>query len=144
MQVSWTAVRSDPNLHIIIMTTHTYLGRCDVPDISNRPNREERRKVRTGIYTTTIVEEVSRIDTGGGTEKNKARAKGTDTLHADALFAEFERGIRYEQLPPIVIKTGSIYKLIDGFTRVKALKKRSKKNGFLMYMNSLKVVNCKI
>ena len=106
------------------MTTHTFLGRCDVPDINLLPSREERRKFRTGIYTTTIVEEVSRIDTGGGTEKNKARAKGTDTLHADALFAEFERGIRYEQLPPIVIKTGSIYKLIDWFTRVKALKKR--------------------
>ena len=69
------------------MTTHTYLGRCDVPDISNLPNREERRKFRTGVYTHTIVEEVSRIDTGGGTEKNKARAKGTDTVHADALFA---------------------------------------------------------
>ena len=79
------------------MTTHTFLGRCDVPDINLLPSREERRKFRTGIYTTTIVEEVSRIDTGGGTEKNKARAKGTDTLHADALFAEFERGIRYEQ-----------------------------------------------
>ena len=107
------------------MTTHTYLGRCDVPDISNLPNREERRKFRTGVYTHTIVEEVSRIDTGGGTEKNKARAKGTDTVHADALFAEFERGIRYDQLPPIVIKIGEIYRLIDGFTRVRALKKRN-------------------
>ena len=107
------------------MTTHNYLGRCDVPDINLLPSREERRKFRTGVYTNTIIEEVSRIDTGGGTEKNKARSKGTDTVHADALFAEFERGIRYEQLPPIVIKVGEIYRLIDGFTRVKALRKRN-------------------
>jgi Ca2+-binding EF-hand superfamily protein len=33
-------------------------------------------------------------------------------------------GIRYDQLPPIVVKIGTSYCLIDGFTRVKALKKR--------------------
>ena len=33
-------------------------------------------------------------------------------------------GIRYDELPPIVIKVGTAYTLIDGFTRVKALKKR--------------------
>jgi len=106
------------------MSTHTHLGRCDVPDPSCLPNREARRKFRTGTYSTTIIEEVNRIDTGGGTEKNRARAEGTDTVHADALFNEFERGIRYDQLPPIVIRTGSVYQLVDGFTRVRALKKR--------------------
>ena len=106
------------------MSTHTYLGRCDVPDPSRLPNRKARRKFRTGTYSTTIIEEVNKIDTGGGTEKNRARAEGTDTVHADALFNEFERGIRYDQLPPIVIKTGEVYRLIDGFTRMRALKKR--------------------
>ena len=106
------------------MSTHTYLGRCDVPDPSRLPNREARRKFRTGTFDTTIIEEVDRIETGGGTEKNKARSKGTDTVHADALYGEFERGIRYEQLPPIVIKTGKVYRLVDGFTRLRALKRR--------------------
>ena len=106
------------------MSTHTYLGRCDVPDPSCLPDRKARRKFRTGTYSTTVIEEINRIDTGGGTEKNRARAEGTDTVHADALFNEFERGIRYDQLPPIVIKTGSVYQLVDGFTRVRALQKR--------------------
>ena len=106
------------------MSTHVHLGRCDVPDISRLPNREARRKFRTGTFDTTIIEEVDRIDTGGGTEKNKARSRGTDTVHADALYGEFERGIRYDQLPPIVIKTGGVYQLVDGFTRMRALKRR--------------------
>ena len=106
------------------MSTHTYLGRCDVPDPSRLPNRKARRKFRTGTYSTTIIEEVNRIDTGGGTEKNRARAEGTDTVHADALFNELEKGIRYDQLPPIVIKTGEVYQLVDGFTRMRALKRR--------------------
>ena len=106
------------------MSTHVHLGRCDVPDPSRLPNREARRKFRTGTYSTTIIEEVNRIDTGGGTEKNRARSEGTDTVHADALYGEFERGIRYDQLPPIVIKTGEVYQLVDGFTRMRALKRR--------------------
>ena len=106
------------------MSTHVHLGRCDVPDPSRLPNREARRKFRTGTYSTTIIEEVNRIDTGGGTEKNRARSEGTDTVHADALFNELEKGIRYDQLPPIVIKTGEVYQLVDGFTRVRALKRR--------------------
>ena len=112
------------------MSTHVHLGRCDVPDLSRLPNREARRKFRTGTYSTTIIEEIDRINTGGGTEKNKARAKGTDTVHVDALYGELERGIRYEQLPAIVIKTGEdedgkpIYTLVDGYTRMRALQRR--------------------
>ena len=106
------------------MSTHVHLGRCDVPDPSRLPNREARRKFRTGTFSHHIIEEVNRIDTGGGTEKNRARAEGTDTVHADALFNELEKGIRYDQLPPIVIKTGEVYQLVDGFTRVRALKRR--------------------
>tara|TARA_B100000287_G_scaffold406167_1_gene430346 strand:+ start:1210 stop:2208 length:999 start_codon:yes stop_codon:yes gene_type:complete len=106
------------------MSTHTFLGRCDVPDPSRLPNRESRRKFRSGTYSHTIIEEVNKIDTGGGTEKNKARAEGTDTVHADALFGEFQKGIRYSELPPIVIKVGSVFKLVDGFTRVRALKRK--------------------
>ena len=106
------------------MSTHVHLGRCDVPDPSRLPNREARRKFRTGTFSHHIIEEVNRIDTGGGTEKNRARAEGTDTVHADALYGEFERGIRYDQLPPIVIKTGEVYQLVDGFTRMRALKRR--------------------
>ena len=41
-----------------------------------------------------------------------------------ALYHELCSGIRYDELPPIVIKVGTAYTLIDGFTRVKALKKR--------------------
>ena len=104
--------------------TKVYLGKCDAPDLSLLPTTESRRKFRTGKYVETVLEFVDRIDVGGGTEKNRARAEGTDTEHATALYNELCSGIRYDQLPPIVIKVGTSYTLIDGYTRVKALKKR--------------------
>ena len=104
--------------------TKVYLGKCDAPDLSLLPPKESRRKFRTGKYVETVLEFVDRIDVGGGTEKNRARSEGTDTDHAQALYNELCSGIRYDQLPPIVVKIGTTYTLIDGFTRVKALKKR--------------------
>ena len=108
--------------------THTPIGRCEVPDINRLPNREARRKFNSGTYSHTIILEIERIDVGGGTEKNTARAEGTDTVHSDALVGEFSKGIRYDQLPPIVVKVGSVYKLLDGFTRVSALKTRKQES----------------
>lgn len=104
--------------------TKVYLGKCDAPDLNLLPSPDARRKFRTGKYTETVLEFVDRIDVGGGTEKNRARSEGTDTDHAQALYNELCSGIRYDQLPPIVVKIGTSYILIDGFTRVKALKKR--------------------
>ena len=104
--------------------TKVYLGKCDAPDLSLLPTKDSRRKFRTGTYVETVLEFVDRIDVGGGTEKNRARSEGTDTDHATALYNELCTGIRYDQLPPIVIKIGTTYSLIDGFTRIKALKKR--------------------
>lgn len=106
------------------MSVHTYIGRCDAPDLNRLPSREERRKFKKGQYKETLILEIARIDTGGGTEKNTARAEGTDSTHASVLLAEFESGIRYDQLPPIVVLVDGVYKLIDGFTRVDALKQR--------------------
>ena len=104
--------------------TKCYLGKCDAPDLSLLPSADSRRKFRTGKYVETVLEFVDRIDVGGGTEKNRARSEGTDTDHATALYNDLCSHIRYDQLPPIVIKVGTSYTLIDGFTRVKALKKR--------------------
>ncbi len=104
--------------------TKCYLGKCDAPDLNLLPSADSRRKFRTGTYVETVLEFVDRIDIGGGTEKNRARSEGTDTDHATALYNELCSGIRYDQLPPIVVKIGTSYCLIDGFTRVKALKKR--------------------
>ena len=104
--------------------TKCYLGKCDAPDLNLLPSADSRRKFRTGTYVETVLEFVDRIDIGGGTEKNRARSEGTDTDHATALYNELCSGIRYDQLPPIVVKIGISYCLIDGFTRVKALKKR--------------------
>ena len=98
------------------MSTHTPIGKNEVPDISLLPSKDERRKFRTGTYTKTVVLDLSTIDIGGGTEKNKARALGTDTNHIDDLVNEFTRGIRYDQLPPIVTQTewmGGNYMLVD-------------------------------
>jgi len=108
-----------------IMSVHTYIGCCDAPDLNLLPSRDERRKFKKGQYKESIILEIDRIDTGGGTERNTARAEGTDTTHAAVLLAEFESGIRYDQLPPIVVLVDGVYKLIDGFTRVDALKQRN-------------------
>ena len=107
--------------------THTPIGKNEVPDISLLPSKDARRKFRTGTYTETVALDLDTIDIGGGTEKNKARALGTDTNHISDLLNEFTRGIRYEQLPPIVVKEawmGGNYMLVDGFTRVAALKEK--------------------
>jgi len=107
---------------------HTPIARCEVPNIDLLPNREARRKFKSGKYVNTIIAEIDRIDVGGGTEKNTARSEGTDTVHTDALVGEFGKGIRYDQLPPIVVKIGAVYKLIDGFTRISALKIRKQES----------------
>lgn len=112
----------------MMTNAHTPIGRCEVPDINRLPNREARRKFNSGHYVTTIIQEIDRINVGGGTEKNTARAEGTDTVHSDGLVGEFSKGIRYDQLPPIVVKVGTVYKLIDGFTRVSALKTRKQES----------------
>ena len=104
--------------------TKCYLGKCDAPDLNLLPSADSRRKFRTGKYVETVIEFVDRIDVGGKTEKNRARSEGTDTDHATALYNELCSGIRYDQLPPIVVKIGTSYCLIDGFTRLKALKKK--------------------
>ena len=69
--------------------TKVYLGKCDAPDLSLLPTTESRRKFRTGKYVETVLEFVDRIDVGGGTEKNRARAEGTDTEHATAYIMNY-------------------------------------------------------
>ncbi len=108
----------------MFIMSHSPIGICEVPDISLLPNCEERRKFRSARYSHTLTEEIARIDVGGKTVKNIVRAVGTDNKNTDDLFGEFEKGIRYDQLPPIVVKIGNTYYLIDGFTRVRALKRR--------------------
>ena len=108
----------------MFIMSHSPIGICEVPDISLLPNREERRKFRSARYSHTFTEEIVRIDIGGKTVKNTARSGGTDNKNTDDLFGEFEKGIRYDQLPPIVVKIGDTYYLIDGFTRIRALKRR--------------------
>ena len=104
--------------------SHSPIGICEVPDISLLPSPEARRKFRNATYSHTITEEISKINVGGKTVKNIVRTSGTDNKNTDDLFGEFEKGIRYDQLPPIIVKIGNTYYLIDGFTRVRALKRR--------------------
>ena len=104
--------------------SHSPIGICEVPDISLLPSSEERRKFRSAKYSYSFIEEIAKIDIGGKTVKNTARSGGTDNKNTDDLFGEFEKGIRYDQLPPIVVKIADTYYLIDGFTRIRALKRR--------------------
>jgi hypothetical protein len=106
------------------MTTHTPISICEVPDVNLLPSAEKRRKFRSATYKTTIVEDLTNIDVGGKTIKNRARSGGTDNINTENLYGEFECGIRYDQLPPIVSYVNGVLKLIDGFTRFRALTRR--------------------
>lgn len=106
------------------MSTHTPISICEVPDVNRLPNREQRRKFRSATFKTTIIENIANIDVGGQTIKNRARSSGTDNINTENLEGEFECGIRYDQLPPIVAYVEGVLKLIDGFTRFRALTRR--------------------
>jgi hypothetical protein len=106
------------------MTTHTPISVCEVPDVNLLPNREQRRKFRSATFKTTIIEDIANIDVGGKTVKNRARSGGTDNTNTENLEGEFDRGIRYDQLPPIAVYINGVFTLIDGFTRFRALQRR--------------------
>lgn len=106
------------------MSTHTPISICEVPDVNLLPKAEKRRKFRSATYKTTIIEDLANIDVGGTTVKNRARSGGTDNINTENLEGEFDCGIRYDQLPPIVTYVEGVLKLIDGFTRYRALTRR--------------------
>ena len=106
------------------MTTHSPISICEVPDVNRLPSVEKRRKFRSATYKTTIIEDLAKIDVGGKTVKNRARSGGTDNINTENLYGEFECGIRYDQLPPIVSYVNGVLMLIDGFTRFRALTRR--------------------
>lgn len=106
------------------MSTHSPINICEVPDLNRLPSAEERRKFRSGIYKKTIIEDLANIHIGGKTIKNRARSGGTDNINTENLYGEFECGIRYDQLPPIVSYVNGVLELIDGFTRFRALSRR--------------------
>lgn len=106
------------------MSTHSPINICEVPDLNRLPSAEERRKFRSGIYKKTIIEDLANINIGGKTIKNRARSGGTDNINTENLYGEFECGIRYDQLPPIVSYVNGVLELIDGFTRFRALSRR--------------------
>jgi hypothetical protein len=106
------------------MSTHSLINICEVPDLNRLPSAEERRKFRSGIYKKTIIEDLANINIGGKTIKNRARSGGTDNINTENLYGEFECGIRYDQLPPIVSYVNGVLELIDGFTRFRALSRR--------------------
>lgn len=106
------------------MTTHTPISICEVPDVNLLPSADKRRKFRSATFKTTVIEDLANIDIGGKTVKNRARSGGTDNINTENLEGEFECGIRYDQLPPIVAYVEGVLKLIDGFTRFRALTRR--------------------
>jgi len=71
-----------------------------------------------------VIEDLANINVGGKTIKNRARSGGTDNINTENLEGEFECGIRYDQLPPIVTYVEEVPTLIDGFTRFRALTRR--------------------
>jgi hypothetical protein len=106
------------------MTTHTLISVCEVPDANLLPSPDKRRKFNYARYRNTVIEDLSNIDVGGKTVKNRARSGGTDNINTENLEGEFDRGIRYDQLPPIVVYVNGVFTLIDGFTRFRALQRR--------------------
>lgn len=106
------------------MSIHSPINICEVPNVNLLPSADKRRKFRSATFTTTVIEDLANINVGGKTIKNRARSGGTDNINTENLEGEFECGIRYDQLPPIVTYVEEVPTLIDGFTRFRALTRR--------------------
>jgi hypothetical protein len=99
------------------------IDRCSAPDPSNSLLTSLPRKEFKGArYVETVILPVEDVDRGGDWEESQTRSAGTDGDNKQNLLEDLQRGIRYDQLPPIVVKDEeNKYKLIDGFTRTWAL-----------------------
>jgi hypothetical protein len=110
--------------------SHVVIDRCSAPDPSNSLLSSLPRKEFEGArYVETVILPVEDVDRGGDWEESQTRAAGTDGNNKEDLLEDLQKGIRYDQLPPIVIKDEkeNKFKLIDGFTRTWALIRLSQK-----------------
>lgn len=100
------------------------IDRCSAPDPANPIlSSLPRRQFKGARYVETVILPVEDVDRGGDWEESQIRVAGTDGDNKQNLLEDLEKGIRYDQLPPIVIKDGNKnkFKLVDGFTRTWAL-----------------------
>lgn len=106
----------------LIQMSHTFIDRCSAPDPSNVVlSSLHRMQVKGSRYVETIILPVEDIDRGGEWEQSQIRVSGTNSENKQNLKEDLSKGIRYNELPPIVMKQDNQYKLIDGFTRTWAL-----------------------
>lgn len=105
------------------------IDRCSAPDPANSIlSSLPRRQFKGAYYVETLILPVEDVDRGGDWEESQTRAAGTDGDNKQNLIEDLQRGIRYDQLPPMVIKDEeNKYKLVDGFTRTWALIQLSQK-----------------
>lgn len=106
------------------------IDRCSAPDPANPIlSSLPRRQFKGARYVETVILPVEDIDRGGDWEESQIRVAGTDGDNKQNLLEDLEKGIRYDQLPPIVIKDEkeNKFKLVDGFTRTWGLIKLSQK-----------------
>lgn len=105
------------------------IDRCSAPDPANQLLSSLPRKEFKGArYIETIILPVEDVDRGGDWEESQTRSAGTDGDNKQNLLEDLQRGIRYDQLPPMVFKDEeNKYKLVDGFTRTWALLQLSQK-----------------
>jgi hypothetical protein len=110
--------------------SHVVIDRCSAPDPVNAIlSSLQRRQFNGARYAGTIVLALEDVDRGGNWEESQIRVAGTDNDNKQNLLEDLEKGIRYDQLPPIVIfdKKENKYKLVDGFTRTWGLLKLCQK-----------------
>ena len=102
--------------------SHTFIDRCSAPDPSNVVLASlPRMEVKGSRFVETVILPVEDIDRGGEWEESQIRVAGTNSDNKQNLKEDLSKGIRYNELPPIVMKQDNQYKLIDGFTRTWAL-----------------------
>ena len=110
--------------HLIMTNAHTPITDSEVPDLI--VFRIVKHVASSNLVDmSTIIQEIDRIDVGK-TEKNTHDEEELILFTVMDLVGEFSKGIRYDQL--IVVKVGTVYKLIDGFNRVSALKTRKQES----------------
>ena len=106
------------------------IDRCSAPDPSNPIlSSLPRRQFKGARYIETVILPIEDVERDGDWEYNQVRVGGTNTDNKQNLLEDLAKGIRYDQLPPIVIKDDedNKFKLVDGFTRTWALTQLAQK-----------------
>ena len=110
--------------------SHTKIKACECPRLDHPVLKSLERDSFSGApFVETISLDLCNVYWDPEWEKNQIRQAGTQKLDKEAILEDLRKGIRYNEIPPIVIfnKKENRWELKDGFHRIWALKQLQQK-----------------